>query len=246
MAPPRRASGIGNTLLASLPPAAYARVAVTLAVTKLRLKDYLQRPGEPVLWVYFPGSGFCSIVKVMQDGQMVEIATVGREGAIGLAAISGGPHGTTAVMVQGRIDSCERMAVADFVHEMDRREAFYDLLTDYTQALTGSIIQSTACHAVHSVEQRLARWLLTARDRMASNEFALTQEFAAMMLGSTRPTVSLAAAALQRAGLITYHRGQIAILEGAALERMSCECYAVTAALMNDVTGGTDRVRRSV
>ena len=93
--------------------------------------------------------------------------------------------------------------------ELDRRGAFYDILTDYTEALIGFIMQSTACNAVHTVEQRLARWLLMAHDRMESDDFPLTQEFAAMMLGATRPTVSIVAGTLQHAGLITYFRGQV-------------------------------------
>jgi Mn-dependent DtxR family transcriptional regulator len=97
------------------------------------------------------------------------------------------------------------------------------------------IVQSTACNAVHSVEQRLARWLLMARDRMESDHFTLTQEFAAMMLGASRPTVTIVASALQRAGLITYHRGHLTIVDGEGLEAASCECYRATTDLMNAV-----------
>src|SRR5258708_20522640 len=95
--------------------------------------------------------------------------------------------------------------------EMDRGGAFYDLLTRYAQALIGFIMQSTACNAVHTVEQRLARWLLMARDRMDSDEFPLTQEFVAVMLGATRPTVTIVAGTLQKAGLLTYHPGRGAL-----------------------------------
>ena len=239
----RRSTGIDNRLLAALPADDYARIALTLEVIPLQLKQYLHKPGEPLVYVYFPGGGFCSIVTVLKDGRMVEMATVGREGMIGLAAISGGRQGSTAVMVQGRFDTCQRMAIADFDREMARRGALYDLLTDYTRALTGSIMQSTACNAVHSIEQRLARWLLTARDRMASSEFLLTQEFVAMMLGATRPTVTLVAGTLQKAGLITYRRGHLTILKRGRLEETSCECYGTTAALMNSVTTRRERDR---
>src|SRR5258708_37861214 len=116
--------------------------------------------------------------------------------------------------------------------EMDRGGAFYDLLTRYAQALIGFIMQSTACNAVHSVEQRLARWLLMAEDRMESDDFPLTQEFAAMMLGTTRPTVSLVAATLQKAGLITYHRGHVKVLDREKLEDASCECYRAATTLL--------------
>ena len=108
--------------------------------------------------------------------------------------------------------------------EMDRRGVFYEVLTHYAQALVGFIMQSTACNAVHSVEQRLARWLLMARDRMGSDDFPLTREFVAMMLGASRPTVTIVATTLQKAGLITYHRRHLTIVDRKGLEAASCEC----------------------
>jgi CRP-like cAMP-binding protein len=120
--------------------------------------------------------------------------------------------------------------------EMDRRGPFYELLSHYAQALMGVIMQSTACNAVHSVEQRLARWLLMAQDRMGTVEFPLTQEFVAMMLGATRPTVTVVAGALQKKGLITYHRGRITVLDRKSLESGSCECYRVATNLLQAVT----------
>jgi CRP-like cAMP-binding protein len=139
-------------------------------------------------------------------------------------------------MVQGESDTCYRMKADAFRREMDRRGVFYELLTHYAQALVGFIMQSTACNAVHSVEQRLSRWLLMARDRMDSDEFPLTQEFAAMMLGVSRPTVTLVASTLQKAGLITYYRGEIKILDGEKLEEASCECYRTATDLLRNVT----------
>lgn len=124
---------------------------------------------------------------------------------------------------------------------MDRRGVFYELLTHYAQALVGFIMQSTACNAVHPVEQRLARWLLMAHDRMRSDNFPLTQEFAAMMLGASRPTVTIVASTLQKAGLITYRRGLVAIQDREGLEAASCECYRATTDLLNAVT---QRARR--
>ena len=129
--------------------------------------------------------------------------------------------------------------VSGFRREMDRRGVFYELLTHYAQALIGFIMQSTACNAVHSVEQRLARWLLMARDRMGSNEFPLTQEFVAMMLGASRPTVTIVASSLQKAELIRYHRGQIKIINGKKLEAASCECYRTATNLLEAVTDGS-------
>ena len=122
-----------------------------------------------------------------------------------------------------------------FREELDRRNSFHHLMTRYAQALSGVIMQSTACNAVHSVEQRLAKWLLLAHDRMGKNEFPLTQEFVAMMLGASRPTVTVVASTLQKAGLITYHRGLVTLINRGKLEAASCECYRTSTDLLRNV-----------
>jgi CRP-like cAMP-binding protein len=230
-----------NRLLAALPDDDYQRIVPTLTVVPLKLKDILHKPGEPIQHVYFPGGGFCSMLTVLEDGSMVEIATIGREGMVGVSAVLDGTPVTSAAMVQGETDTCYRMKVDAFRREIDRRGAFHELMAHYAQALFGFVAQSTACNAVHSVEQRLARWLLMAHDRMGSDEFALTQEFVAMMLGATRPTVTVVAGTLQRAGLITYHRGRVTVVDREKLESASCECYQAATSLLKGVT---DRARR--
>ena len=222
-----------NLVLAGLPVEEQERLASDLQVIPLALKEYLYKPGEPTNYVYFPGGGFCSLVTVLRDGGMVEVATIGREGIVGVDAISdGGRLSSSAVMVQGETDTCYRMTARVFRREMDRHGALYETVTRYSQALMGTVMQSTACNAVHSVEERLARWLLMAQDRMASDEFPLTQEFVAMMLGATRPTVSVVAGALQRAQLITYRRGRVTVIDRKKLELASCECYKTATALL--------------
>ena len=230
-----------NLLLAALPVAEYQRIARSLELVPLKLKTLIHRAGEPIDQVYFPGGGFCSILAVLKDGAMVEVATIGREGMVGVSAVLDSNPVSSTSMVQGESEICYRMTAEAFRREMNRRGVFYALLTRYAQALVGFIMQSTACNAVHSVEQRLARWLLMARDRMESDAFPLTQEFVAMMLGASRPTVTIAASALQKAGLITYHRGQITILDGQQLEAASCECYRTATDLLNSVTARTPR-----
>jgi CRP-like cAMP-binding protein len=222
-----------NLLLAALPAADYARILPALSVVPLTLKDLLHKPGEAVRDVYFPGSGFCSVLTVLEDGTMVEVATVGREGVIGMSAVLDEGPTTSVTMVQGASDSCYRMAAEDFRREMDRRGPFFDLLTHYAQALVGFIMQSTACNAVHNVEQRLARWLLTAHDHMRNDTFPLTQEFVAMMLGVARPTVAVVAGKLQKAGLIKYHRGELTVVDREQLEAAACECYRTAANLQS-------------
>ena len=225
-----------NRLLAALPADDYTRIARTFDVVPLKLKEFLHKPGESVRYVYFPGGGFCSLVTVLSDGGMVEVATIGREGMVGASAVLDGNPPAAATMVQGATDRCYRMSADAFRREMDRRGPFYELLTHYAQALVGFIMQSTACNAVHSVEQRLARWLLMARDRLGSDDFPLTQEFVAMMLGATRPTVTVVAGTLQKAGLIKYRHGHVTIVDGDNLEAASCECYRAATNLLRAVT----------
>jgi CRP-like cAMP-binding protein len=231
---------VQNLLLAALPKVDSDRLVPTLDIVPLTLKDLVHKPGAHLEYVYFPGGGFLSIVTVLEDGSMVEVATVGREGAVGVMGWTDGTPMSSASMVQGATDTCYRMTADAFRQEMDRRGAFYELLTRYSQALVGFIMQSTACNAVHTVEQRLARWLLMARDRMDADDFPLTQEFVAMMLGATRPTVTIVAGTLQKAGLITYHRGRVTILDREKLESASCECYRAATTLLRAVTSAAN------
>jgi len=224
-----------NKLLAALPSEVFNRIAPSLDVVPLTLKQFVHKPGERIRDVYFPGGGFISIVTVLNDGSMVEVATIGREGMCGTSAVLNGDPSPSAAMVQCETDRCYRMPADAFREEIDRRNSFHHLMTRYAQALTGVIMLSTACNAVHSVEQRLARWLLMAHDRVGKNEFPLTQEFVAMMLGAGRPTVTVVASTLQKAGLITYHRGHLTIVDRKRLEAASCECYRTATELLKKV-----------
>jgi CRP-like cAMP-binding protein len=227
-----------NRLLAALPAADYARILPSLTVVPLKLKETLHKPGERIQAVYFPGGGFCSMLTVLEDGSMVEIATIGREGLVGVSAVLDGSPVTSTAMVQGETDTCYRMKVDAFRREVDRRGVFHELMAHFAQALFGFVAQSTACNAIHSVEQRLARWLLMAQDRMGSDQFPLTQEFVAIMLGASRPTVTVVAGTLQKAGLIKYRHGHLTIVDRDSLEAASCECYRAATDLLNGVTNG--------
>jgi CRP-like cAMP-binding protein len=224
-----------NYLLAALPPDENARIAETLAQIPLRCKTVLHQPNERIQYVYFPAGGFCSIVAVLNDGAMVQVATVGREGMIGACAVLDIPT-TYLSMVNGEMDICFRMTADAFRREMDRREAFYQLVIRFESALIGCIMQSTACVALHSVEQRLACWLLMAQDRLGHSHFPLTQQLVAMMLGVARPTVSVVAGTLQKARIITYRRGRVTVVNRQRLESVSCECYRAETDLLRAVT----------
>jgi CRP-like cAMP-binding protein len=227
---------VANRLLAALDPDDLSRILPMLHVGTFEVGQILHRPGEPVCDVYFPGDGFCSLLTVLKDGKMVEVATIGAEGMVGISAMMNGQSQASLSMVQARMITCYRMPIDTFRAESEKRGSFSRLLWNYHEALVGFIMQSTACNAVHSVEQRLARWLLMAHDRVRLDDFPLTQEFVAMMLGASRPSVTLVAGALQKAGLITYHRGHLTIVDRRGLEEVACECYRTATDLLEAVT----------
>jgi CRP-like cAMP-binding protein len=240
------AASVGNELLAGLPAEVLQSLLPALEPFPLVLQHILHQTGEPIDYVYFPGGGFVSELTVLETGDMVEVATVGREGVVGIFAGDDGERAPSVSMVQAATDACHRMATARFREEMDRRSVFRDLMTRYMHAHVGLIMQSTACNAIHTVEQRLARWLLMAHDRVRADKFPLTQEFVSMMLGVSRPSVTIVAGTLQKSGLITYRRGLLEIVDREKLEAASCECYRVVTKLLASVqqplnkAGGTE------
>jgi len=196
----------------------------------MKFKQVLQKHGDKVTTIYFPWGGVCSIVNVMQDGRMVEVATVGREGMVGITAFLGGdvPPGETFVQVPD--GDGQAMPVEAFRSEVARNGPFRDLMNRWAQALTAMIMQSTACNGLHTVEERCARWLLMTHDRVDGNEFQLTHEFLAIMLGVRRPSVTLVMGTLHEAGIIDHSRKRTRIVDRRGLEAASCECYAVVKA----------------
>jgi CRP-like cAMP-binding protein len=214
-----------NRLLAALPSDEYQRIVRELVTRPLRVRQVLHKHGEKLTEVYFSGRGICSITNAMEDGSMVEIATVGSEGFVGIGAALGDPIASGEAFVQVQGDPAQVMSVDAFQRELDRRGVFYDLVSRYTQAFVGLVMQSVACNGLHSAEERCCRWLLMTHDRVEQDEFALTHEFMAMMLGVRRPTVTLVMAELTNAGIISHVRGRVRIVDRQGLESASCECY---------------------
>ena len=217
---------VGNNLLASLPKEEYKRLLPQLETVSLSLKQHLYRLNEPIEYVYFPNSGVVSVVSFLKDGRIVEVATVGNEGMIGTPILLGVDRILAETFVQIPGDGL-RMKVDVFRREVPLGSPLHSLLLRYTQTLMNHLMQSVVCNQMHSVEERCCRWLLLTQDRVESDEFPLTQEFLAQMLGVRRATVSVVAATLQRVGLIRYHRGKIKVLDRQGLEAGSCECYQV-------------------
>jgi CRP-like cAMP-binding protein len=218
-------AGPANRLLQTLPADEYARIAAQLRVVPMKAKQVFHKQGEPIREVYFPEGGACSLTKVMQDGKVAEIATVGNEGMLGVGVFFGDHVSSGEALVQVPDGAAHTMSVEAFIAEMERRGAFYNRIIRYSQAFMTQIMQTTVCNGLHGVEQRCCRWLLMTHDRVRKDEFQLTHDFMAIMLGVRRPTVTLIAAKLQMEGLIRYRRGFITIADRRGLEKAACECY---------------------
>jgi len=216
-----------NRLLALLSSRDNAALRPHLERLPLDYKQSLYRADKPVDFVYFIEAGVGSLVNTMANGQAAEVGTIGNEGIVGLPIVLGDDQAPTAVYVQVP-GSGLRMKASLFKRELARSPTMQVVMLRYVHALFNQVAQSAACNHFHSLEQRCCRWLLMTRDRMDSDKFLLTQEFLAMMLGVQRPGVSIAAGGLQRAGLINYSRGNVAILDGVGLKKRSCECYGVS------------------
>jgi CRP-like cAMP-binding protein len=214
-----------NRLLAGLPEAEFDRVRSSLRTIPVGLRYTFHRANDPVTHVYFPNGGVASITTALEDGSIVEVATVGDEGLVGIEAMFGDGALGRESMMQVPDTSAEMMTAADFRCELARGGAFADSVNRYAQAFLSLAMHSTACMALHPVQERCCRWLLMTHDRVHRDEFQLSHEFLATMLGSSRPTVSVVAGTLQKAGFIRYVHGRMTIVDRAGLESASCECY---------------------
>lgn len=215
---------VRNELLASLPDAALARILPQLTPIALESHQGISYPDGPITSVCFPQSGMVSLVVNLDDGMQAEVGLIGREGMVGIPLLSGVDTSYCEAVVQ-MAGSALCMSAADFRTEAETNAPFRTVLQRYSEALRAHTMQTAACNSHHGLEQRLARWLLMASDRADGADLPLTQDFISMMLGVHRPSVTLAAGSLQRAGMISYASGAITVLDRAALEAASCECY---------------------
>jgi len=216
-----------NRLLAALPPADFTRLTARMTDVTLGHKEVLYRAGGPIEYVYFPRSGLLSSVVIMLDGQTAEAAAIGREGMIGVASFLGAVHSPEQVFCQVFPAECRKLPVAEFVAEVGSGGAMRDIVHRYARATLAASAQQTACNALHSIDERCASWLLMCHDGAGADEFPLTHEFLSVMLGVRRATVTVTAASLQSAGIISYRHGRVKVRERAALEDSACECYQV-------------------
>jgi CRP-like cAMP-binding protein len=214
----------GNRLLDALSSATFVRIEPHLESLDLILGQEIHNPGDTADFAYFPTSGLISVVATMNDGASVEIGVAGNEGMFSVATILGDETPSQRAMVQ-LPGKALRVKARRFRREMQVDVAMHTMLLRYTMATLSAVAQTAACNRLHNLEQRCARWLLTAHDRAGNNRFPLTHEFLAMMLGVRRPGVTLAAQSLQSGALITYSHGIMTVLDREGLEEVSCECY---------------------
>ena len=221
---PKASHPLDNKLLSSLPRDHFDRLLPHLSTLSMQQGNVLFEAGDEVDQVYFPHYGMLSLLAVLRDGKAIETATVGREGVVGAMAGLGLYKSLVRVVVQMPV-GCSKIAASHFRTVVAGSEPLRNLCIRYNEVLLSQARVTAACNALHQIEARFCRWLLQSADRAASDTVPLTQEFLAEMLGVRRTSVTEVASKVQGAGVITYSRGVIKILDRPALMRMSCECY---------------------
>ncbi len=215
-----------NRLLAILPPDSLARLWPQLTPVDLEIREVLHRPEVPITTVYFSERGWASMLAPLEDGDAAEVGIIGYDGLVGLPVVLGEPFDDLEALVQ-----CQGSALsieADALRAaMERDPVLRTLLLRYALVHLAQVARTAACNGRHHIDQRLARWLLIAHDRARDDEFPMTHEFLGMMLGVRRAGISVAAGALQKAGMISYRFGRMRIIDRPGLESSACECYGI-------------------
>jgi CRP-like cAMP-binding protein len=216
-----------NKILAALPPAELERISRHLQSVQLTLGQVIYEPRIPIEHVYFVDRGMVSVLSVMENGDSIEVGTIGNRGLTGLTAALAGKD-TVAfrhfIQVPG---SAQRMSISALAAELDRDSALRQLMLQYQAAFLTQVMQGVACNGLHSVVQRCCKWLLMSQDVVGTDEVAITHEFIAQMLGVRRASVSDVLRPLQEDGLIRATRGKVTIIDREALSGIACECYRV-------------------
>lgn len=215
-----------NRLLSLIPKAELRRLSSDLETVRLKTRDQIFGFEQPIRFVDFPLTGVMSLV-AEADQRPVEVATIGNEGMVGISSFLGATRTSARAFAQIPGESLRLSAAALRRHLSNGGTGLETILRRYTQALMNQISQTVVCNARHPTEQRACRWLLITHDRVGADEFPLTQEFLAQMLGVRRATVTVVAGILQREGLISYVHGRVTIRDRRRLERETCVCYGI-------------------
>lgn len=241
MSSPTTPTGTGNRLLDSLPRKEYKSLLPQLETISLAHEEEVCHQNSRLSHVYFPTNGVFSTIIRMEDGERIEATAIGKEGMVGVSAALGLDFSpvTTALLVPGE---CLRLAAPSLSQAVKPGKKLDRLLRRYAAYSLRNAKQSVACNALHSMEERMCRWLLMTQDRVGKEEFCLTHELLAAMLGVRRQSVSVVAGTLQKAGFIAYRHGVMRVVDRDGLEAASCECYRVTETLydriMKDLPSG--------
>ena len=215
-----------NKLLRLLKPPAFERLAPKLKPAALRAKQVLYKPNQKIDTIYFPDSAVICQMTVMKDGSTLETGTVGLEGASWISASIGAPSMPCETIVAIGGDAHE-LRIDDLDLEMRENEPFRDVLTQYSHALLIHSMRMTGCTGLHTLQQRCARWILTTLDRVEEDRFSITHEFLAMLLGSSRPSVSLVIEEFQRGGMLRVDKRRVLVGDRDRLLKVTCDCYEV-------------------
>jgi CRP-like cAMP-binding protein len=216
--------GTGNRLLNLLPSSEYARLQPMLQKTNLKVSQVLYEPRGPIEQLYFPISCVLSAVTIMAGGDIIEVGTVGNEGASGLPALAIVPTSPHRVFIQIAGDAWQ-VDAQQFNRELPELRKLREVMTNYQQAFMFQVSQCVACNGLHAIVERCCRWLLMTHDRVEGDEVALTHEFLSFMLGVRRSSVTEVLQSIQQQGHIRYGKGRITIVNRAGLEEVCCECY---------------------
>lgn len=223
----RQPAEITNQILAGLPREKYSRLFSNLRLVRLPAHRVLYEIEDTIRCNYFMNNGMASLLSMSADGDSIEVGNIGNEGLVGIHVVLRQPKTPYQVVVQ--ISGDAMVVSADILrHEFEEDGELKDRLLWYTHALSTYMSQLGVCSHFHTVDKRLCRWLLITSDRVQSRSFQLTHEFLSQVLGTGRTGVTMAATRLQRLGLIQYHRGEISILNRAAMEAVTCDCYEIT------------------
>ena len=213
-----------NHLLAALPSGVLAQLLPEMQPIALNLREVLHVAETSIKAVHFVEAGWVSMIARLENGLSAEVGLVGREGMVGLPLVFGVETFDVEALVQGQ-GTALRMGARAFRHALDEHPSLRALLFRYGEFMRAQLTQTAACNGNHGLEQRLARWLLMSHDRAGNDQFAMTHEFMATMLCVHRPSVTIAARLLQRAGLIRYGSGSVTVVDRRGLEAAACECY---------------------
>ena len=223
-----------NKILAALPDGEYQRLRPKLREVHFKIGVILYRPDEPIDFVYFINRGIISWLAALEEGNTVEAGVIGSEGLAGVPVLLGARSTPNQALTQSEV-YLSRISTEDVIAEFHRNGELNRMILRFVHSMFSQVAQTAACNRLHTLNQRLARWLLLTHDRMQGDTFPLTQEFLSRMLGVRRAGVSVAANSLRRNGLIVYQRGDIRILDRQGLERASCECYDIVKKEYKDI-----------